>query len=95
MGRGGFSVGSIGFCLAADLHLTPAQRRKRANLDEALPHLLFFLLLLVALRFGMRNYVEHFISYWQTGGLAFLLAFGMIIHWRLRMLYDFKKLERE
>lgn len=59
------------------------------------PIFFLMLLVLVAVRFGMRDYLEHFLTFWQTGSLAFILAFGMILHWRLRMLRDFRKLSAE
>ena len=39
MGCCSVPVRRAGVCLAADLHVTPAQRSRRQNLDEALPHL--------------------------------------------------------
>jgi len=59
------------------------------------PIFFFMLLALVTIRFGLRNYLEQYITFWQTGSLAFILAFGMILQWRLRMLRDFKKLSAE
>lgn len=55
----------------------------------------FFIMLisLAVIRFGLRDYFEQFISYWQTGALAFVLAFGGVLHWRLNMLYKFNKLK--
>lgn len=59
------------------------------------PAFFIMLIALAAIRFGLRDYFEHFISYWQTGALAFILAFGGVLHWRLNMLYRFKKLKNE
>lgn len=57
----------------------------------------FFLLLLAmaAIRFGLRDELEHFINFWQTGALAFLCAFGMVLHWRINMLLTYIKLTNE
>lgn len=89
----------VAFLLGALLFAWPLIYTSRLHKDEhgqiwmkRSPIFFLMLLALVALRFGMRSYVEHFLTYWQTGGLAFILAFGMIIHWRIRMLYEFKKL---
>jgi len=59
------------------------------------PIFFVLLLILVAVRFGLRSYLEQYITFWQTGSLAFILAFGMITHWRLRMLRDFQKLSAQ
>jgi membrane protein CcdC involved in cytochrome C biogenesis len=53
---------------------------------------LWILLGLVAIRFAARTYVEHVLSPLQTGGLFFLLAFGMILRWRLGMLLSYRRL---
>lgn len=53
---------------------------------------LWILLALVAVRFALRTYVERFITPVQTGSLFFVLAFGMILRWRLSMLLQFLKL---
>lgn len=59
------------------------------------PIFFVMLLALVTVRFGLRSYLEQYVTFWQTGSLAFILAFGMIIHWRLRMLRDFQLLSAE
>jgi membrane protein CcdC involved in cytochrome C biogenesis len=41
---------------------------------------------MLAIRLLLHDYVEHYISVPQTGGLFFILAFGMIVTWRLSML---------
>lgn len=93
---------AVAFLLGALLFAWPLIYTSRLHKDEnghiwmrRSPIFFLMLLILMALRFAMRNYVEHFITYWQTAGLAFILAFGMIIHWRLRMLYEFQKLKNE
>ncbi|HET9989985.1 MAG TPA: cytochrome c biogenesis protein CcdC [Kofleriaceae bacterium] len=50
------------------------------------------LLGLVALRFGLRTWIEQYVSPMQTGALFFLLAFGAIVRWRLAMLRDYRRL---
>lgn len=49
------------------------------------------LLGLVALRFGLRTWIEQYVSPLQTGALFFLLAFGAIVRWRLAMLREFRR----
>lgn len=56
---------------------------------------LAILLGLVALRFGLREYVGHYVSPLQTGSLLFVLAFGMILHWRVLMYLEYRRLRSE
>jgi membrane protein CcdC involved in cytochrome C biogenesis len=53
------------------------------------------LLGLVALRFGLREYVGHYVTPLQTGSLLFVLAFGMIVRWRTLMYLEYRKLKSE
>lgn len=55
---------------------------------------LWILLGVVAVRLALRTYVEHVLSPMQTGGLFFLLAFGMILRWRVAMLLSYRRLVR-
>lgn len=50
------------------------------------------LLGLVAVRFGLRTWLEQYVSPLQTGALAFLLAFGAVVRWRLDMLCALRRL---
>ena len=58
------------------------------------PAFLWILLGLVALRVGLRSYIEQYIDPLRTAALFFLLAFGMIARWRIGMLLEFRRLER-
>ena len=49
---------------------------------------------LAALRLGLREYVGAFISAPQTAALFFVLAFGMIVRWRIWMLFEYRRLTR-
>ena len=53
---------------------------------------LWILLLLVAVRLTLRGWIDQHVSTLQTGALFFLVAFGMIAVWRVRMLLSFLKL---
>ena len=46
---------------------------------------LWVILGLVAVRVALREYVEQHVSLLQTGSLFYLLAFGMVVHWRINM----------
>lgn len=54
----------------------------------------FILFGLLAVRMIIKLIVGSTISLGETSGMFFLLAFGMILSWRLAMLYKYKKLER-
>jgi len=53
----------------------------------------FILVGLLALRIIAKFIMNIQISLGKTSGMFFLLAFGMIVTWRLSMLYQFNKLE--
>jgi membrane protein CcdC involved in cytochrome C biogenesis len=54
----------------------------------------FFLVViaLAAIRFFARGYLDSMMSLEQTAGLFFVLAFGMILRWRLKMLSQYRAL---
>jgi membrane protein CcdC involved in cytochrome C biogenesis len=56
------------------------------------PAFIVILLVLVAIRFALRSYIDRFISPVQTGALFFVLAFGMILKWRVGMLIEYRRL---
>ncbi|MBP2001606.1 membrane protein CcdC involved in cytochrome C biogenesis [Paenibacillus shirakamiensis] len=50
------------------------------------------LLVLFAVRMILHQYIEMYVSVLQTGALFFMLAFGMILRWRLFMWREYKVL---
>ena len=50
------------------------------------------LILLALIRIGARGYLDTVLTVPQTAGLFFLLAFGMILRWRLQMYFEYKAL---
>ena len=50
------------------------------------------LLALVAVRFGLRTWIEQYITALQTGALFYLLAFGAVARWRIAMLLEYRDL---
>lgn len=56
---------------------------------------IFVLLGLVALRTIMKYFVGGNISPLETGGFFFILAFGMIMPWRVGMLAGYKRREKQ
>ncbi|WP_010530720.1 CcdC family protein [Lentibacillus jeotgali] len=55
----------------------------------------FILFGLLLFRIIIKLAIGSTISFGETSGMFFLLAFGMIISWRLAMLFKFKRLEKE
>jgi membrane protein CcdC involved in cytochrome C biogenesis len=56
-----------------------------------------FVLVLIGLalvRLVLRKYLDNVVSPTQTAGLFFLLAYGMIIRWRITLLQRFRALHR-
>jgi membrane protein CcdC involved in cytochrome C biogenesis len=50
---------------------------------------------LAAIRYLARGYFDALLTMEQTGGLFFILAFGMIVRWRLSMLLAYRALTAE
>ncbi|MBD2868291.1 cytochrome c biogenesis protein CcdC [Paenibacillus sp. IB182493] len=55
---------------------------------------IFIMVTLFAIRLALHGVVEQYMSIPQTGALFYLLAFGMIIPWRLAMVSDFMRLQK-
>lgn len=49
-------------------------------------------IVLAAIRFVAHSYLDTVITVEQTAGLFFVLAFGMILRWRLNMFFEFRAL---
>ncbi|WP_416825826.1 CcdC family protein [Ectobacillus polymachus] len=56
---------------------------------------IFILIGLVVVRTGLKAILSQSISITQSSGMFFLLAFAMIISWRVAMFREYKKLENE
>ncbi|QAY68564.1 CcdC family protein [Paenibacillus protaetiae] len=55
----------------------------------------FIIIGLLILRLALHGVVEEYMTIAQTAGLFFLLAFGMIIAWRISMLFGYMKLQKQ
>ncbi|MDA5107695.1 MULTISPECIES: CcdC family protein [Brevibacillus] len=53
------------------------------------------LVALVVIRFAMKLWVNDSLTTMQTAGLFFVLAYGMIVPWRLAMLYMYRQLVKK
>ncbi len=91
----------LAFLAGATLFAVPLVRTSSLSMVEGKVYLkrsrafLWVLLGLIAVRLVLREQVSHYVTPLQTGSLFFLLAFGMIVHWRLDMLARFRKLTAE
>jgi membrane protein CcdC involved in cytochrome C biogenesis len=90
-GLAAFLAGAIVFCwpLVKTSKLT---REGDAIMLKRSRAFLWILLGLVAVRLAARTYVEQLISPMQTGSIFFMLAFGMILPWRVLMFLDYRRL---
>jgi membrane protein CcdC involved in cytochrome C biogenesis len=50
------------------------------------------LIVLAGIRVGARGYLDTVLTVQQTAGLFFLLAFGMIVRWRVQMYMEYRAL---
>lgn len=58
-------------------------------------YFIFLLVILLIIRLLLKSLVSAQISLGETSGIFFLLAFGMIITWRLSMYIQYKKLVKK
>ncbi|MFC0188785.1 CcdC family protein [Fictibacillus aquaticus] len=56
---------------------------------------LFIFAGLFILRLLMKIYFEKHISYEETSGIFFIIAFGMLLPWRMTMAYRYKQIEKQ
>ena len=52
---------------------------------------IWILIALLVLRLSLHSYLEEYITLYQTAGLFFILAFGMLLPWRIAMLLQYQK----
>ena len=88
---GAFAIGAV--VLAYPLILTS---RLKIVGESVMMHrsIAFFVVVVVlaAVRYYARSYFDKVITIQQTAGLFFVLAFGMILRWRVNMLLEYRRL---
>ena len=90
--------GVYAFLVGALLLAWPLTRTSRLHRvgDEIMMHRskAFFAVIvaLALIRLLARNYVGRYITLEQTAGLFFVLAFGMIVRWRVTMYLQYRRL---
>jgi len=86
-----FLIGAV--ALAWPLLLTTRlERQGDAVMMRRSSAFLAVILVLAAIRFAARGYFDTILTAQQTGAVFFILAFGMIVIWRAKMLMDFRRL---
>jgi membrane protein CcdC involved in cytochrome C biogenesis len=50
---------------------------------------------LLAVRIAWKSYLSNSVDYGQLSGMFFLLAFAMIVCWRIAMYFSYKKMEKK
>jgi membrane protein CcdC involved in cytochrome C biogenesis len=86
-----FAIGAL--ALAWPLLLTTRlERQGDAVMMKRSSAFLVVLLGLAVVRFAARGYFDTILTGEQTAGIFFILAFGMIVVWRAKLLVDFRRL---
>ena len=90
-GLGAFLTGAVVLAfpllLTSDLHLqNGVVMMKRSSAFFSV------IIVLAVVRYLARGYFDRFLSLEQTGSLFYLLAFGMILRWRLKLVLAYRAL---
>ncbi len=88
---GSFLIGAI-FLAWLLLRTSRLHREGETIVMKRSPAFLVVIIVLAAVRFAARGYFNTIMSIEQTGGLFFILAFGMILRWRLSMFFEYRTL---
>jgi membrane protein CcdC involved in cytochrome C biogenesis len=56
---------------------------------------IFILIILLVIRLSLHTYMAQQITLFQTAALFFVLAFGMLLPWRLVMYYQYQRLQKQ
>jgi membrane protein CcdC involved in cytochrome C biogenesis len=90
-GMAAFAVGAI--ALAYPLLVTSDLHRQNGVIMMKRSSAFFSVVVVLAVvRYLARDYFDRFLSLEQTGALFYLLAFGMILRWRLKLLRAYRTL---
>jgi membrane protein CcdC involved in cytochrome C biogenesis len=91
---GAFLIGAI--LLAWPLLATSSLRREGDTIMMKRSGAFFaVIIVLAAIRYFARVYFDSILTLEQTGGLFFVLAFGMILRWRLSLYLSYRSLTSE
>ena len=93
-----WAYAGVAFALGALLLAWPLVRTSRLKWqgDQVMMHrsASFFIVMVVLaiIRIVAHSYLDAIMTIQQTAGLFFVLAFGMILRWRVSMLLEYKRL---
>lgn len=88
-----FAAGAL--VLAYPLLRTSKLVREGATVTMQRSNIFFaVIVVLAAIRIGARAYLDTVLTVPQTAGLFFILAFGMILRWRVQMYVEYRRLLR-
>lgn len=86
-----FLIGAV--ALAYPLLLTSRLERVGDTIMMKRSGVFFAVVIVLAvIRYLARGYLDGVLSIPQTGGLFFILAFGMILRWRMSMFFEYRAL---
>ncbi len=88
-----FAAGALLFAYPL-IHTSTMVRQGDVILMRRSKAFVFILVGLLAIRLAARQYVEQYVSMTQTAALFFILAFGMLLPWRVAMFASYRVLRR-
>jgi membrane protein CcdC involved in cytochrome C biogenesis len=95
-----FTWGLASFAAGALLFAYPLIRTSRFHSVNGIIYLqrskafIWILLVLLIIRLALHEYVEAYITIYQTGAVFFILAFGMLLPWRVAMYLQYRELQK-
>jgi membrane protein CcdC involved in cytochrome C biogenesis len=93
-GLGAFVIGAL--VLSYPLARTSSlERSGDVILMRRSPGFILILLGLLALRLGLHDYIGRVLPARQTAAVFFVLAFGMILRWRVAMYFNFRAMRAQ
>jgi membrane protein CcdC involved in cytochrome C biogenesis len=86
-----FLIGAIALAWPL-LATTRLVRQENAVMMQRSTAFFSVIIALAAIRLLARGYFDKLLTFEQTGGMFFILAFGMIVRWRVHMLLHYREL---
>jgi membrane protein CcdC involved in cytochrome C biogenesis len=87
------------FALGALIFAYPLIRTSRFHISKGDIYLyrskafIWILILLLMLRLALHEYIQEYLTIFQTAAIFFILAFGMLLPWRIAMYVTFRKIQ--
>jgi membrane protein CcdC involved in cytochrome C biogenesis len=86
-----FMIGALGLAYPL-LRTSTLVREGEAVMAKRSGAFFAVIILLAGIRIGARSYLDTVLSVQQTAALFFILAFGMILRWRMQMFFQYRAL---